>query len=150
MVGLTHVESYLFCLYLIIWQNFCYFYLYTNPNPMEKQCLECGDTIRGRSDKKFCTDSCRNAYNNRVNNYTNKTIKRVNHILRKNRRILESLNPDGKNTVHGSMLRDKGFNFKYFTNIYTTRAGKNYVFVYEQGFLKLDKDFYTLVKREKW
>ena len=34
---------------------------------MEKQCLECGDKIVGRIDKKFCSDGCRNAYNNKVN-----------------------------------------------------------------------------------
>lgn len=116
---------------------------------MSKECLECSDSFKGRSDKKFCSDSCRNAYNNRVNNYTNNTIKKVNHILRRNRRILEELNPTGKNTVHGSRLREMGFDFNYLTNVYRTKAGKAYVFCYEQGYLKLDNDFYTLVTREK-
>lgn len=91
---------------------------------------------------------CRNAYNNRENNYTNNTIKRVNFILRKNRKILEELNPEGKTTVSGKKLRDLGFNFDYFTNIYCTRNGNEYRFVYEQGYLKLDKDFFTLVRRD--
>ena len=29
-----------------------------------KNCLECGDAIAGREDKKFCCDGCRNSYNN--------------------------------------------------------------------------------------
>jgi hypothetical protein len=115
---------------------------------MNRTCLECGDSFRGRSDKKFCSDACRNSYNNRINNYTNKTIKRINHTLRKNRRILEELNPDGKTTVHGTKLRENGYDFNYFTNVYKTKAGKVYYFCYEQGFLKLDNDFYTLVKRD--
>jgi YHS domain-containing protein len=115
---------------------------------MDRKCLECGDDFKGRSDKKFCSDFCRNAYNNRENNYTNNTIKRINFILRKNRRIMEELNPEGKITVSGKKLRDLGFNFDYFTNIYRTRNGNEYYFCYEQGYIKLDKDFYTLVKRD--
>ena len=30
-------------------------------------CLECGEKIIGRSDKKFCNDACRNSYNNKQN-----------------------------------------------------------------------------------
>lgn len=116
---------------------------------MQRNCLECGDTFKGRSDKKFCSDMCRNAYNNRENNYTNNTIKRVNLILRKNRKILADLNPDGKTTVNGKKLRDLGYNFDYFTNIYRTRNGNEYHFCYEQGYIKLDKDFYTLVRRDE-
>ena len=29
----------------------------------EKRCLECGDVIKGRADKKFCDDQCRSNYN---------------------------------------------------------------------------------------
>ena len=32
-----------------------------------KQCPECGEKIVGRTDKKFCSDGCRNTYNNRMN-----------------------------------------------------------------------------------
>lgn len=32
----------------------------------EKTCLECGEKIIGRADKKFCSDQCRISYNNRV------------------------------------------------------------------------------------
>ena len=32
---------------------------------MEKRCLECNDVLHGRSDKKFCSDACRNTYNNK-------------------------------------------------------------------------------------
>lgn len=32
---------------------------------VQKQCLICGETITGRTDKKFCSDSCRVYFNNR-------------------------------------------------------------------------------------
>ena len=36
-----------------------------------KTCLECGEKIVGREDKKFCSDGCRNAYNNKINKELN-------------------------------------------------------------------------------
>ena len=32
-----------------------------------KNCLECSEKIVGREDKKFCSDGCRNSYNNKIN-----------------------------------------------------------------------------------
>ena len=32
---------------------------------MSKVCPECGEKIIGRVDKKFCSDYCRNAFNNK-------------------------------------------------------------------------------------
>ena len=63
---------------------------------MDKQCLECGDKIVGRIDKKFCSDGCRNAYNNKVNKDSKNLIRNTNNRLRKNYRILETLNPNQK------------------------------------------------------
>ena len=63
---------------------------------MEKLCPECGDKIIGRADKKFCSDSCRNTYNNALNKDSKNLIRNINNSLRKNYRILESLNPEGK------------------------------------------------------
>ena len=115
---------------------------------MQKQCPECGDTIVGRIDKKFCSDGCRNTHNNRLNKDKKNRIRNTNNRLRKNYRILEALNPEQKTKVSRSRLIEKGFDFHYFTNLYTTKAGKVYYFVYNQGYLPLDDDYYALVKRE--
>jgi len=36
----------------------------------EHRCIECGEILNGRRDKKFCSDTCRTSYNNnkRLNN----------------------------------------------------------------------------------
>jgi len=115
---------------------------------MEKQCLECGDKIVGRIDKKFCSDGCRNAYNNRVNKDSKNLIRNTNNRLRKNYRILEQLNPNQKTTISRAKLIEVGFDFNYITSIYTTKAGKIYYFVYDQGYLPLEGDYYALVKRK--
>ena len=115
---------------------------------MEKKCPECGDKIVGRVDKKFCSDGCRNAYNNRINKDSKNLIRNINNRLRKNWRILEELNPQQKTKTSRAKLVEKGFDFNYITSIYTTKSGNVYYFVYNQGYLKLENDFFALVKRE--
>jgi predicted nucleic acid-binding Zn ribbon protein len=112
---------------------------------MEHYCLECGAKLIGRSDKKFCSDQCRNTYNNRLNKDETAYMKNVNRILRKNRRILKELNPGGKTKVKKQTLLAKGFVFKHFTHIFRNKEGKIYYFCYEYGYLPLDNDFYALV-----
>ena len=110
-------------------------------------CPECGDKIIGRSDKKFCSDQCRNTYNNKPNSDATNTVRNINNILRKNRRVLESLNKQsGKTMVARETLLTNGFNFTYHTHTYTTKRGDVYRFCYEQGYLYLDdKNLYLLV-----
>ncbi len=115
---------------------------------MEKGCLECGEKIVGRIDKKFCSDGCRNAYNNKVNKDSKNLIRNTNNRLRKNYRILEALNPGQKTKTSRAKLIEKGFDFSYFTSIYTTKAKATYYFVYDQGYLPLENDYYLLIKRD--
>ena len=115
---------------------------------MNKTCLECGDKIVGREDKKFCSDGCRNAYNNKINKDSTNFMRNVNNTLRKNYRILSVLNIDGKGKTTKSNLLSKGFNFEFLTTILETKTGNTYFFVYDQGYRKLEDDYYMLVKKE--
>lgn len=116
----------------------------------DRVCKECGQKLRGRRDQKFCSDYCRNAFNNRLNQDSTKYIRRINNILRKNRRILSRLNPKGKVTVDGITLAEEGFNFHYYTNIYTTKTGSKYFFCYDQGYIHLENDKYMLVHKQDY
>ncbi len=118
-----------------------------------RKCLECGTEIYGRVDKKFCSDQCRNTYNNRIHAISNAYIRKVNYILRKNRKIMEDLlegSEKDARRVHKSKLVDKGFNFDYFTNIYKTKTNNYYYFSYEYGFMKLDDTYLMVVKKEDY
>lgn len=115
---------------------------------MEKSCLECGDKIVGREDKKFCSDGCRNAYNNKMNKDSTNYMRNINNKLRKNYRILMELNLDGKTKTTHSKLVSRGFDFEFFTNVLNTKTGSVYYFVYDQGYLALENDYYLLVKKE--
>ncbi|MFY8187151.1 MAG: hypothetical protein ACOVLC_04250 [Flavobacterium sp.] len=113
-----------------------------------KNCLECGDKIMGREDKKFCSDACRNAFNNKINKDTNNLMRNINNRLRKNYRILSDINPDGKIKTTKSKLLSKGFSFDWFTNIVQTKTGNTYFFVYDQGYMFLEQDFLIVVKKD--
>ena len=115
---------------------------------MKKLCTECGDKIIGRADKKFCSDACRNTHNNALNKDSKNLVRNINNRLRKNYRILESLNPDGKTKTTKEKLLRLGFNFEFFTNIYTTKTGSVYFYLYDQGYLALENDFYLIVKKQ--
>lgn len=110
-----------------------------------KTCLECGGKIHGRQDKKFCSDTCRIAHNNRRNSNETNYIRNVTNALRRNRKILQELNSTGKTKVLKSKLTERGFDFNYFTSIYTTRDGAVYKYCFEQGYLEMEKNFFLLV-----
>ena len=115
-------------------------------------CLECGESIVGRTDKKFCTDACRNIYHYRSNNAPINYVRNVVNALKRNRRILMELNDgvQGVKKVHRDRLVDKGYNFMYHTNIYRTRKGNTYVFCFEHGYLELNDDWLALVRRDQY
>lgn len=115
---------------------------------MQKSCLECGESFAGREDKKFCGDSCRNAYNNKINKDSTNLMRNVNNKLRKNYRILQELNIEGKTKTTRSKMQSKGFDFAYFTNILHTKTGNTYYFLYDQGYLPLENDGFMLVKKD--
>ena len=114
-----------------------------------RKCLECSDPLRGRADQKFCSDACRNAYNNQKLGKSNNYMRKINRILKKNYSILEKLNPEDKTTTHKSILDRDGFNFNHFTHIYETRSGRIYYFCYDQGFSALENNKFLLVRENR-
>lgn len=112
-----------------------------------KKCLECETHLKGRIDKKFCSDYCRNSYNNRINKDSKNLIRNINNRLRKNYKILSELNPKGKTKVTRTQLYDKGFDFKFFTSIYKTKAGSIYFYIYDEGYLALENETFLLIKK---
>ena len=115
---------------------------------MSKNCLECGEKIVGREDKKFCSDGCRNAYNNKMNKDHTNLMRNINNKLRKNYRILTELNPEGKTKTTKNKLISRGFDFDLITSVYTTKTGNTYYFVYDQGYMTVENEGYVLVKKE--
>lgn len=114
----------------------------------ERHCRYCGKKLLGRIDKKYCDDSCRNAYNNALNSDSNNEVRNINNTLRKNRRILAGLIPEEAQVkkVQMTALMKLGFNFKYFTHLIKNKQQQQYHFVYDYGYLELEDGWYLVVK----
>lgn len=115
---------------------------------MQKLCPECQEVIKGRSDKKFCSDLCRNSYNNRINSNAHQQLKTVNTILKRNRKILEKLMLEKVVKAHKEELLKKGFDPNYFTNTQEGKQGKVCYFCYEYGFIPFGNEYFQLIRKQ--
>lgn len=109
----------------------------------EKKCCTCNKIIRGRSDKKFCNEYCRNVYNNKAKSADSPTTKHINKILNKNRVVLK-LNISKQQAVRKikkETLREQGFVFKYHTHLFNRNNGNPYFFIYDFGYLSLCQEW---------
>jgi len=117
-----------------------------------KACLACRKTIKGRTDKKFCDDFCRNNYNNHLKSSDNNYVRNINNVLRKNRRIIATLLEgvkEGNVKAPKDRLTVYGFVFKYYTHTYKNQKGGIYYFCYDYGYMDLGDNSYLLVKRKE-
>ena len=114
-------------------------------------CRTCDKPLRGRSDKRFCDDSCRNFFYNHQRSPSNNLARRINHMLAKNRKIIADLLPEGKDriTVHRTKLLEQGFNFRYITHLFLSHSRELYYYCYDVGYLPVEKDFCVLVRTMK-
>lgn len=123
------------------------------PDSKKRTCLACSAILRGRADKKFCNDYCRNNYNNekKAKSSQSPLVRNINNALMKNRKILESLLPEGDETSRANKdkLLRQGFQFKYLTHTYTTKTGKTYFYCYDLGYLPLENDWYLIVRKKE-
>jgi|SRR5690606_33156855 len=115
----------------------------------KRMCLACGEPIVGRSDKRYCDDGCRNAYNNNRNSVPNRFVRKINDILKRNRRILsEILGNEKMQKVSREKLLSSGLDFDFYTNQLTTAKGQIYFFVYEYGYLPLGEERFLVVRQK--
>ncbi|MBS1758892.1 MAG: hypothetical protein JST23_02115 [Bacteroidetes bacterium] len=116
-----------------------------------RACLSCGKTLKGRSDKKFCDDYCRNNYNNQLKSDDTNSVRLINNQLNKNRKVLQGALPEDKETskITREQLLLKGFSFKYFTHLYNTKTGNTYYYCYDYGYRQLEKDLYLIVRQKE-
>lgn len=118
-------------------------------NETTKTCIACGKILKGRMDKKFCDDSCRNNYNNQLKAESTNYMRNIMNALKKNRLILRDMlgNEEMMKTTKERLL-NKGFQFKFHTHLYENKKGGIYTFCFEYGFLTMDNDWFLIVKRD--
>jgi hypothetical protein len=111
-----------------------------------KTCLACHRAIKGRTDKKFCDDTCRNNYNNRLNSDASPLVRTINNALRKNRRILVQLLEEKTEFIVKDKLAARGFRFLYCTHTYTNAKGEVYYYCYDYGYKLVKENTIQVVK----
>lgn len=109
-------------------------------------CLECGDILRGRIDKKFCNETCRNQFHNRLNVEEGRVMREINNGLRRNRKILFELMESGKRTIQRSSLVSRGFDFELITAVREKRTGNPCFLCYDLGYIPLDENRFQVVR----
>jgi predicted nucleic acid-binding Zn ribbon protein len=115
----------------------------------QRNCLLCNKTIRGRTDKKFCDDYCRNAYNNSRKMINCNEVRRINNVLAKNRKILDSFAHELSANyfkVKTEILQDMGYALKYQTQSTTMKDGLRLTFCYDYYYFQLEKEWMIVAK----
>jgi predicted nucleic acid-binding Zn ribbon protein len=114
----------------------------------KRTCHECGTGLFGRSDKRFCSDHCRNTYHNRVNSKRNKSRSHIHQKLRKNQEILAVfLRGKSKYIISRDQLLNRGFDFRYLTEIKKFKNNTHYFYIYEFGYRILEMQKLLLVRK---
>ncbi|MEN9547740.1 MAG: hypothetical protein RIR12_331 [Bacteroidota bacterium] len=118
-----------------------------------KNCLACNKVLKGRVDKKFCDDYCRNNYNNqqKAKSSHSSLVRNINNALLKNRKILEGLLPDTEKTinVNKEKLHHLGFQFRYHTHVLVAQNGNTYFYCYDYGYRELENERYMVVRKRE-
>ncbi len=97
----------------------------------KKLCLCCAHPVRGRSDKKFCSDYCRSSYHNQKLRRHTRHMRTVDRILRRNHAILAGLVQQGLRAVSMVQLTELGYQMAYCTSIHRSPDGAIYRHCYE-------------------
>ena len=100
---------------------------YRETIPDRPVCLECGDEIvYGRRGKKFCSDSCKNAYHNRMQHHSRSVRLRIMGILDRNYSVLDRLIKLKISSVSLGDLAQMGYNKEFVTSYHKVGGHDEY------------------------
>jgi len=122
------------------------FHLHSNP------CKFCGQVITNpRRNKIFCSTNCKNHYHKKLRYHTNtnKTVIRIDKILRRNRSIIYEFLGEEKNSLKLPIIEmeRKNFHFKYFTHQYFLKNGHTLYYAFDMGWKIISNEQVNLLKR---
>ena len=114
----------------------------------KKTCEYCKKEFIGRSDKRFCSQTCKNQFNYQLRKQTKDITKEINNILHRNRIILNTIMGEkrGKMKVDRIELEKMNFNFKYITGYYVNKENKLYHYVYDFAWMEFSTQELLIVK----
>ncbi len=121
---------------------------------MKIKCTHCQAEFVGRSDKKFCTATCKTNFFRVKNKNTTQhdAVKKIDGILHRNHQILSVLLAAAKSQkqmMPRLVLDNAGFNFDYFTGSYQNKEGKMYHYIYDFAWMIFSSQEVLLVQKRK-
>ena len=87
-----------------------------HPEHLDAHCLECGEPLYGRSDKKFCNSMCRNSWHAHLRSEGRQKRHSTLNLLAVNYGILQNLLRIHKTSCPMDSLLDMGFRPEYVTH----------------------------------
>lgn len=100
-----------------------------------KKCNNCQKTYKGRSNKIFCSSSCKNNFHNKAYKNSNKIVIDIDKKLHKNRTVLKDLFLIYRSSlIDLAVLEASGFDKQYLTHIFNAPSGDKYTMLYEIGY----------------
>ncbi|MGC4038339.1 MAG: hypothetical protein QM764_20415 [Chitinophagaceae bacterium] len=117
----------------------------------ERVCKNCGEPIKatkGRRDRLFCNNECKNKYHNAKTYQEEHEISRIYVILRNNRRILAKMfERKDKDEIGRERLLKLGFDFDYHSHFVISKIKRNqFTFCFDYGYRLVRPDIYKVVK----
>lgn len=109
------------------------------------RCLECGEEIQyGRTDKKYCSDTCRHHHNNKKST-SRAYMGRIQRSLSRNYQILSSLLEEGRTSVSLLELDVLGYKRSLVTG-YIKNNKHVELSCFDITFIQTDSKIYRLSK----
>ncbi|MAJ31809.1 MAG: hypothetical protein CMC18_04030 [Flavobacteriaceae bacterium] len=103
-------------------------------------CVQCEQELRGRIDKRFCSDSCRTQYHNEANRTRNQRFNHFHRQLKRNYAILKTFVRKGKSKVHLRELWLLGFDSTKVTGVKLAKTEKIIFELYDLTYRISDKN----------
>lgn len=98
-------------------------------------CLQCSNEFEGRSNQKFCSMRCKNAFHNKQNKEREARVIKINKILHKNWTTLHRLYEVYRSApISMEIAKAHGFNHDFFTHVHHSPIGEKYTMAYDIGF----------------
>jgi len=119
---------------------------------LNRKCAVCGEIVKGRSDKRFCSSKCKNQFHYGGGKLQEDVVKEVNRFLIQNRKILIAIfegEKKNKLMVPRILLDKMGFHFNYMTGIYRNREDKLYHYIYDYAWMEFSSQEVMIVKKKK-
>lgn len=107
-------------------------------------CLNCGEPITGRADKRFCSIKCKNEWNNSLIGLDKHDRNRIISILLKNYLVLQTVMESGEKAPELEALAVAGFRPEYVTGFRRIRRGRDEYRCFDICYNKTEARLYNI------